>query len=82
MSGPPVRRSLAAAYEAAKDPALGLNIDTLRKWGQARPATAGFSEYNTITAKMFADIANGAPVAETVRKAAQDVDAQLAKYKK
>src|SRR5581483_6539855 len=79
---PPVRKSLAGQYEASKDPVLALNIDTLRKWGQARPATAGFSEYNTVTAKMLADIANGAPVADTVKKGAQDVDAQLAKYKK
>jgi fructooligosaccharide transport system substrate-binding protein len=79
---PPVRKSLAGQYEASKDPVLALNIDTLRKWGQSRPATAGFNEYNTITAKMFADIANGAPVADTVRKTAKDVDAQLAKYKK
>jgi fructooligosaccharide transport system substrate-binding protein len=79
---PPVRKSLAGQYEASKDPVLLLNIDTLRKWGQSRPATAGFNEYNTITAKMFADIANGAPVADTVKKTAKDVDAQLAKYKK
>lgn len=78
---PPVRKSLVGQYEASKDPVLALNIDTLRKWGQARPATAGFSEYNTVTAKMFADLASGAPVADTVRKTAKDVDAQLAKYK-
>lgn len=79
---PAVRKSLADAYPATKEPALALNIDTLGKWGQARPATAGFSEYNAVTAKMFADIANGAPVAASVKQAAKDVDAQLAKYKK
>ena len=79
---PAVRKSLAGQYPATKEPALALNIDTLSKWGQARPATAGFSEYNTVTAKMFADLANGAPAAERVRQAAKEVDAQLAKYKK
>jgi ABC-type glycerol-3-phosphate transport system substrate-binding protein len=79
---PPARKSLAGQYPASNEPALMLNIDTLRKWGQARPATAGFSEYNTVTAKMFADLANGAPVEERVREAAREVDAQLAKYKK
>lgn len=79
---PPARKSLAGQYPAAKEPVMLLNIDTLRKFGQARPATAGFSEYNTVTAKLFADLANGAPVAERVKETARDVDAQLAKYKK
>lgn len=79
---PPARKSLAGQYPASKDPVLALNIDTLQKWGQARPATAGFSEYNTITAKLFADLASGSPVQDRVKQAAREVDVQLAKYKK
>jgi fructooligosaccharide transport system substrate-binding protein len=81
---PPARKSVAELFaaSASKEPAMLLNLDTIGKWGQARPATAGFSEYNTVTAKMFADLANGAPVEERVTQAAKEVDAQLAKYKK
>lgn len=79
---PPARKSLAGQYPASKEPALALNIQTLAMWGQARPATPGFSEYNTVTAKLFADLANGANVADRVKETAKEVDAQLAKYKK
>jgi fructooligosaccharide transport system substrate-binding protein len=50
-------------------------------WGQARPVTPGYTEYDAVIVQLTNDLAAGAPVEETVASAVADIDAALAAYK-
>ncbi len=77
----PQRASVLAKFPDFATPPMKLFIDTVQQWAVPRPITPGYSEYDTIYQTLLTDIATGAPVKETVDKAAADIDAQLAKYK-
>jgi hypothetical protein len=55
-------------------------METLVSWGQPRPQTPAFREYDQLMVTMLNDIAKGAPVADTVGATVPKVDAALAKY--
>ena len=76
----PQRRSVLSEFPAFQDPPMKVFIDTVEQWAQPRPITPGFSEYDSVYETMLADIATGAPVAETADEAARRIDGQLARY--
>jgi maltose-binding protein MalE len=76
----PVRKSIlngAKIYETLPNK---LFMETLINWGQPRPQTPAFREYDQLVVTMHDDLSKGAPVAETVRATVPKIDAVLAKY--
>ncbi len=57
-----------------------LFYDELVKIGVPRPSTPGWQEYEAVIDPAIKDISLGAPVEARLHQAADDIDAQLAKY--
>lgn len=76
----PARKSLYTDAKRYQTLPNKLFYETLINWGQPRPATPAFREYDQLIVTMFGDIAKGAPVADIVKATVPKVDAALQKY--
>jgi ABC-type glycerol-3-phosphate transport system substrate-binding protein len=77
----PQRFSVLEQFPEFEEEPMRIFIDTVREWAYPRPITPGYSEYDAVYEPMLADIATGAPVEDTVNAAAEEIDAQLEKYR-
>lgn len=77
----PQRASALEQYAEFQQEPLSIFVDTVKKWAQPRPLTPGYTEFDTVYTLALIDIAQGAPVKETIDEAASKIDTQLAKYK-
>ena len=58
-----------------------LYMDTLNQWGQIRPYTVGYQEYDAAANTALQDLTTGVnSVPDRIHELAKDIDAQLAKY--
>lgn len=56
-------------------------MDTLQQWGQIRPFTVGYQEYNSAANTALQDLTTGVDsVPARIHELAKEIDAQLAKY--
>jgi fructooligosaccharide transport system substrate-binding protein len=77
----PARKSSLAAMSQYRRQPLKVFADTAAHWAVPRPITPGWSEYDTIYSQMLTDIATGAKIESTVKRAVEQIDTQLARYK-
>jgi len=76
------RKSLVDKNPDFKKMPMSLIFDELFQWGQPRPLTAGFTEYNEVVVRGTKDIIqSGLPVKDTVAQMVIDIDKALARYK-
>jgi fructooligosaccharide transport system substrate-binding protein len=76
----PVRKSVLSSAKVYESLPSKLFMETLLNWGQPRPQTPAFREYDQLLVAMLNDIAKGAPVDDMVRGTVPKIDAALAKY--
>ncbi len=78
----PARISLYEKMPRYKEYPRSMLHKMVLDYAYAPPQTPGYSEYKAIMDQTIKDIALGADPAEALHKAAQQIDQQLAKYKK
>lgn len=79
-TSPPIRRSMISDRPEFSEGPLKLFVDALTAWSVVRPKTPGFSELDTIWARLEADIVAGGDVRSLADDAATRIDAQLRRY--
>ena len=68
------------AYEEFPQSIFRLGVNELTSSAVPRPSTPGFLEWESIANRAYEDIKNGADPRATLDQAAEEMDAQLAKY--
>jgi fructooligosaccharide transport system substrate-binding protein len=77
----PTLKSVQQDIPMFQKPPFDMQYQQLEEWGQPRPLTTAFSQYNVIVARALKDIAYGSDPKQRLDEAVQQLDPILAKAK-